>query len=257
MKKFILVFTIALNVTLAFSTPLAAQGLSASVTSHLLSDPSLAELGLHARQLGLTESVVASDGKAIDEATCSEFQNLSANVLWDKKFEQIKDVEVYSMTCRTKFLIVFGFRNEAWKYYGTISLSARYTTIPTYTVLPLSEDGRPAILVRNSPVSYGTGLSQDNMQIFAFIDESLRLVFSEPERIELGVPFKHQCCPYEYTEKLTSTFHIIAPMREKPYMSIEETEHTVVNGKSITRYRSYSWNVHWQLFEADASGPFH
>jgi len=184
---------------------------------------------------------------------CGAFSETAVKTLWSQGTEQIVAIETNSATCVRKFLIIFDGDENHWKYSGTIALEERDTE-PTYKTMTFFTDQAPQIAVSNNVVDSGTGIFQANMQIFAFVDGSLRVVFNEPETVRLALPFKKQCCPVQYEDIQTSKFEIL-PSKEHQPAQIEETRHVSVNGRSLTQYRRYVWNARWNSFYAVAFAP--
>lgn len=197
-------------------------------------------------QLELTSS---SSGQA-----CTEFSDVTQKSLWSNNSVSITAIEAYSNSCIEKFVIVLEGTPSQLRYAGTISLEERYTA-PDYKILPLFIDQKPGIMVSGNVVDSGTGISQSNTQIFAFIGTALKMVFNQPEKATLGIPFKSKCCDSQYVETQTSTFHIIEPTQGNPTARIDETRHISVNGRSLTEYRRYLWNKRWHTFYSVSYAP--
>jgi hypothetical protein len=224
-----------------------AQGLSPeAIIQELSSTPETPQAEPYAKEFNLT-------GEA-QQAECGAFSAVSQKTLWRDGTAAIVAIEAYSETCFREFLIILEGNQSLWKYAGTIALEERDTK-PEYRIIPLSANQEPGIAVTNNTVDSGTGISQQNTQIFAFVGSSLRLVFNEPEHIRLTLPFRPNCCPVQYVEGQTSTFHFVFPTTKGATTSIEERRQVSVNGHSLTEYRRYLWDSRWQAFYSVAFAP--
>jgi hypothetical protein len=227
------------------AAPITGQVLSPEDVVRRLSSSEPGALDSVAKEFALTQEVNGPNGKGTVDAACGPFEGVSKRILWSAKSEEVAAIETESI-CATKFLIVFDREAGAWNYSGTINLDERYET-PTYSTVSLFLGEKPAILVRRNLVDRGTGIQQYNMQIYAFVGSSLRLVFDEPESLSFGVAM--------YVEKQNSEFRLVNPTPDEPYLRIEETRHARVNGRSLTQYRFYSWNRRWQVFSSFSFAP--
>src|ERR1700690_140711 len=120
---------------------------------------------------------------------CSDASEVSKKLLWDGQSQSVVAVEFYSSTCLKQFAIIFAGNSDVWTYSGTRVLEERYAK-PEYNAAVLFAGQMPVIVVTNNTIDSGTGVSQQNTQVFAFIGESLQLVFDEPQRVSLAVPFR-------------------------------------------------------------------
>lgn len=198
------------------------------------------------KQLELTNY---SSGRA-----CTEFSDVTQKTLWGHKADSIRAIEAYSNSCIEKFIIVLEGSSSQWRFAGTISLKERYTA-PDYKVVPLFIEQKPGIMVTDNIVDSGTGISQANTQIFAFLGSALKMVFDQPEKITLAAPFKSKCCDTQYVESQASKFKVIGPTRQSPIASIEEVRRISGNGRALTVYRRFVWNRRWHTFYSVAFAP--
>lgn len=197
-------------------------------------------------QLELTSS---SSGRA-----CAEFLNVTQKVLWSTESNRILAIEAYSNSCIQKFIIVLEGTPPQLRYAGTISLEERYTA-PDYKIVPLLIGQKPGIMVTDNVVDSGTGVLQENTQIFAFLRGALKMVFNQPEKITLAVPSKSKCCDTQYVQTQTSAFHVVEPTQRNPTARIKEKRRISVNGRSLTEYRSYLWSKRWHTFYSVSYAP--
>jgi hypothetical protein len=228
-----------------------AQDLNpADVLSRLSSAPP-EELSSLARQLALTLEVNGPKGIGMVEAPCDSFARSVRKPLSNDGGAEVDAIETHSLTCRRGFLILFVRQDGQWAHAGTILLEEHYGDSPQYRVTSSLVDGKLAVIVHHNLVDWGTGIQQKNMQVFLLMGTKVRLVFDEPESISIGVPLKNSA----FVEKQSSSFRITPGTRSDPYATIEETRHSIVNGRSVTQYRNYTWDSRDQTFRAYSSGP--
>lgn len=206
-----------------------------------------------AMKFNLTEQVFNADGKK-DYAPCGSFHIPTERNVRKENDDSLVMVDAYSDTCLIRFLVFFENDKNVWSYLGTATLSERYNS-PTYSVSDFTVEGKPLVLVRHNHVVDGTGIEEDNMQIYAFVQGSLRLVFNQPEHISLGIPYKSKCCVSGYVDTQESTFKIIPPSRSGDGPQIEESRHSKANRRALTVYRLYAWDRRWHLFESTPMVP--
>jgi len=200
-------------------------------------------------KVNLTHLAYNADGKTMDYSPCGAFRTPTKETVWKDKDDSLVMIDAYSDTCVIRFLVFFEYDKNAWSYLGTISLEERYNS-PAYSIADVMVEGKPLVVVRRNHVADGTGIEQDNMQIYAFVQGALRLVFDQPEHSSLGIPYKSKCCVAGYTDTQDSKFKITPSSGNNDSPQIEESRHTVANGRALTVYRSYAWDRRWHLFES-------
>lgn len=207
-----------------------------------------------ATEFNLTHLVYGADGKTMVDAPCGSFDIPTEKSVWKQNNDSLVMVDAYSNTCLIRFLVFFENDKDASSYLGAVSLDERYNS-PTYSISDFMVEGKPLVLVRHNHVVDGTGIEQDNMQIYAFVQGSLRLVFNQPEHSSLGIPYKSKCCVSGYVDTQESTFKITPPSGNGDSPQIEEFRHSKANGRSLAVYRLYAWDRRWHQFESTPMVP--
>ncbi len=244
-------FLILFGLWNSFALQGRAQSIDPSDVLHRLSSAGTEELSNLAEKFSLTQEVNGATGGKTVDTPCDGFDHSARKTLWIDGDGAVDAIETHSHTCRRGFLIVFVGRNRLWDYSGTILLEEHYGEAAEYKVISSLVGAKPAIVVRHNLVDWGTGIQQKNMQIFLLIGTRVRLVFDEPESISIGIPSRSS----GFVEKQNSLFRIAPGTKSDPYTTIEETRDSVVNGKSVTQYRNYTWDRRDQKFRAYSSGP--
>jgi hypothetical protein len=218
-----------------------------------LRSPDIRVAASTAMKFNLTQLVYSADGKQ-DYAPCGSFHVPTEKNVWKENDDSLVMVDAYSDTCLIRFLVFFENDKNAWSYLGTASLSERYNS-STYSISDFTVEGKPLVLVRHNHVVDGTGIEQDNMQVYAFVQGSLRLVFNQPEHSSLGIPYKSKCCVSGYVDTQESTFKIIPPYENGDGPQIEEARRSKADGRALTVYRLYAWDRRWHQFESTPMVP--
>jgi hypothetical protein len=170
--------------------------------------------------------------------------------------KRVSVVELTAPGCQMSFLLVYWQEKEKWIYGGTIALNESYGKHPHFDAMKLIYDQRPVIVVDDNQVASGTGLSQENTQIYMLIDGKMRIVFDQPRQSFLQVPpSRSETKPY--IQKQDSTFKfspsVQAGRREN---LIEETRVSVVNDQAVTEHFAYGWDPRLMTLTMQPYSPY-
>ena len=188
----------------------------------------------------------------VSNEPCYEIGRVDRRDLWLQGMDNLISLEVDAPGCLYKFVVMFESGIDSSLFVGTIPLWQQFST-PSYHVEALFPNGVPGILVSGLTVDEGTGFNQQNMQIFRIIDNKLRIVFDEPERMRTAIPFKSRCCPVQWKDSQTSTFSVDHQQDGSTF--ILEKRAITVNGQTVTQYKSYGWRDRLQIFISTGSAP--
>jgi hypothetical protein len=191
---------------------------------------------------------------AIFGEKCYDLSLNASRIIWESGLDKLTTVEADSYYCQTRFVLVLSYHNEHWTYLGSIPLWIKYA-IPSYRPEVLFRGSMPGIVVSGEVVDAGSGILQTNMQIFAIISNELHIVFNEPERMRLAVPYKHQCCPIIYKDVQESTYTFIPISSDARSAGIAEERRITVNGHSLTEKKMYVWDAGLRVFYSTGMAP--
>ena len=160
---------------------------------------------------------------------------------------------VRSQSCQSVFLIPINRKGKEWIVLNPIVLWSQFSA-PSYRLERLISSEEQEIVVSNLTVDEGTGILERDLLIYEISLDGVQLVFDEPEFLRLAVPYGDSL--FEDHERSTFEFHEnVKGAYGTGLMYIKEKREITVDGKSVTLYRSYTWNRTLGQFRGVATAP--
>jgi hypothetical protein len=217
-------------------------------TASLLKSGSLEQRQKVARLLKLSEPW---EGGTL----CKEYEKVELSKPALKAGSDTALLSITASDCDFTFLVPFIMTGHGWTPAGTVSVWTKYSA-PTYRIDSLTSPGESEIVVSDHTVDSGTGILQRNLTIFKIVGDSIRVVFDQPEVLNVSVPAKINGNPVNTSDEESSTFDFVKSEAFVPGLkSIFETRVLNVAGHSTTVYRKYLWTPALSMFRMYGAGP--
>jgi hypothetical protein len=169
--------------------------------------------------------------------------------------KRVSVVELTAPECQMSFLLAYWQVGEKWIYGGTIVLNEAYDKHPRVKAITLIYGQHPVIVVDDNQVASGTGLSQENTQIYMLINGKMRVVFNQPRQSMLQVP-PSRSGTTPYIQKQDSTFEFSPSMHAgRRENLIEETRVSTVNDQTVTEHFAYGWDPRLMTLTMQPDSP--
>lgn len=170
--------------------------------------------------------------------------------------KRVSVVELVAPGCQMSFLLTYWQVEKEWIYGGTIVLNEAYDKHPHIKAIALIYNQLPVIVVDDNQVASGTGLSQDNTQIYMLINGKMRIVFNQPRQSLLQVPpSRSETTPY--VQKQDSTFEFSPSLQAgRRENLIEETRVSTVNDQTVTEHFAYGWDPRLMTLTMQPDSPY-
>jgi len=169
-----------------------------------------------------------------------------------KKNETYSVVQAYQLMCNQRAVVVFRAVGGRWKHVQTVLLSTLLGVQPKVTFPDLLGSGDHEIVVSGQLVDHGTGVDQNNMTIFKLIGDRLQVVFDAPESVHFEQGSSHGL----YSVEQRSVFRFVADSEShNNELMILEKQKLTHAGKTIVRYRGWTWSPELQRFRCYETAP--
>jgi hypothetical protein len=189
------------------------------------------------------------------ESVCVEYGKVELSKPVFKAGSASALLTIPARDCDFTFLVPFMATGNGWTPAGTIALWTHYS-LPKYRIESLTTQGESEIVVSGQTVDAGTGILQRNLTIIKIVDNSLRVVFDEPEWLNMSIPATIEGKLTNTSDEETSTFTFVNSEPGVPGLkTILETRVLRVRGRTITIYRSYVWRPALSIFRMLGAGP--
>ncbi|HMD83467.1 MAG TPA: hypothetical protein VKO18_02060 [Terriglobia bacterium] len=186
---------------------------------------------------------------------CVEYENVELSKPTLKAGSESALLTTTSSDCDFAFLVPFISTGHGWILAGTVPVWTKYSS-PKYRIESLTTPGESEIIVSGQTVDSGTGILQRNLTILKIVGDSIRIIFDQPEEINLSVPVKVRGERTNTREEESSAFSFV---NSEPFMpglkGIQETRVLRIAGQLITIHRKYVWTPSISMFRMYGTGP--
>lgn len=186
------------------------------------------------------------------ELPCLEYQSVELHsVVLEPPNEQAV-LMAKPEDCEAEFLIVMDQETpNHWVHRSSLPLFAKYSP-PQVSFVQLVNKNEHEIMVRNHTVDYGTGILQKNLTIFKFVDQKLRVIFDQPERLVFAIPTTRNGKPDNTDQAQESSFWFVDSSGTGIRQIVEKQ---VIRDHKLTilRWRIFSWSSELQVFQGSST----
>jgi len=159
--------------------------------------------------------------------------------------------------CNFTFLVFFVAKDTRWIPAGTVPLPTKHSS-PRYRVLSLINRGESEIVISGQTVDAGNGITQRNVTILKLVGDSMRVVFDQPESLNLSLPAGKEGKGTNTGELQQSLFFFVNTEPGVPGRKcIIESRTEQARGQSLTLHRKYVWDPDLSIFRMYGEGPPH
>jgi hypothetical protein len=250
--------TVIICIVAATAVNMHVYGQVESPTSALrrsFSSPDEILTRLNSREEDIRKRIAASIGLIVPNTNvlCYDFDGVDSAPAEFITGVHSKLVVVRSQSCQSVSLIPISQKGTEWIALKPIVLWSKFSE-PSYRLDELISSGEQQIVVSNLTVDEGTGILERDLMIYKISLDGDDLVFDQPEIVHFTAP--HGNSTFQDNERSTFEFR---KNGEGVYgtgmIYINEKREITVGGKSLTLYRSYTWNRTLGRFRGVATAP--
>jgi len=159
--------------------------------------------------------------------------------------------------CDFTFLVFLVSKEKGWIPAGTFPLPTKHSS-PRYRVLSLINRDESEIVISGQTVDAGTGIMQRNVTILKLVGDSMRVIFDQPESLNLFIPAGKKGKGTNTSELQESLFFFVNTEAGVPGRKcIIESRMEQVPGQTLTLQRKYVWDPALSIFRMYGEGPPH
>jgi hypothetical protein len=131
-------------------------------------------------------------------------------------------------------------KGEYWHVTDLEKPDCHYDGSVSIEIAPVRSPGIDEILVHHAGAGHGTGISQQDFNVFAVSSEKLRLELEIEEVVNISRPHRFL---YERNELVQHSTFVLIPISRSLSRVIEETRSTTLNDKLTVQRRLFRWSA--------------